>query len=112
MGFWYSTNKKPIYTATTTFVLEDEKGGGGLGGNLSGLASIAGVDLGGSGGGIFQGDNILGFYTSRTMLERTLLTPILLEGKSELLVDRYIQIKWFKKNLGSISHILIKFSLP
>ncbi|RZJ80534.1 MAG: lipopolysaccharide biosynthesis protein, partial [Flavobacterium sp.] len=58
LGFTYAYFKKPIYTATTTFVLEDEKSGGGLG-NLAGLASMAGVDLGGGGGGIFQGDNIL-----------------------------------------------------
>ncbi|KQN34093.1 lipopolysaccharide biosynthesis protein [Pedobacter sp. Leaf41] len=100
LGFLYSIMKKPIYTATTTFVLEDEKGGGGLG-NLAGLASMAGVDLGGGGGGIFQGDNILGLYKSRTMLQETLLTPIEVSGKQQLLVDRYIEIndlrsKWEK----------------
>jgi len=96
LGFWYATKKKPIYTATTTFVLEDEKGGGGLG-SLSGLVSLAGVDVGGSGGGIFQGDNILGFYKSRTMLEKTLLTPIADQNSSQLLVDKYIEINGLKE---------------
>lgn len=89
LGYVYSLSKKPVYTATTTFVLEDEKGGSGSG-NLAGLASMAGVDLGGSGGGIFQGDNILGLYKSRTMLEQTLLTPVIIDGKQQLLIDRYI----------------------
>lgn len=100
-GLYYAIVKKPIYTATTTFVLEDEKGGGGLGG-LAGLASMAGLDLG-SGGGIFQGDNILGLYKSRSILEQTLLTEITNEeGKKELLVDRYVEANhlrelWAKK---------------
>ncbi len=90
LGLAYAFYKTPIYTATTTFVLEDEKGGGGLG-SLAGLASMAGVDIGGSGGGIFQGDNILGLYKSRTMLEQTLLTPVDINGKPQLLVDRYLE---------------------
>ncbi len=90
IGYIYAYFRKPVYTATTTFVLEDEKSAGGLG-SLAGLASIAGVDLGGSGGGIFQGDNILGLYKSRTMLEQTLLTKIVANGTTQLLVDLYIQ---------------------
>lgn len=101
LGFFYASTKKTVYTATTTFVLEDEKGGGGLG-NLAGLASMAGVDLSGSGGGIFQGDNILGLYKSRAMLERTLLTPVNINGKKQLLVNRFIDFnklreKWTDK---------------
>lgn len=90
LGLWYAATNKPIYTATTTFVLEDEKGSGGLG-NLAGLASMAGVDLGGSGGGIFQGENILGLYKSRAMLEKTLLSTVVHNGKEQLLIDRFIQ---------------------
>jgi hypothetical protein len=89
LGFTYAFFSKTVYTATTTFVLDDEKGSGGLG-NLAGLASMAGVDLGGAGGGIFQGDNILGLYKSRTMLQQTLLTSVNIGEKKELLVDRYI----------------------
>ena len=45
-------NDKPIYKATLTFAMEEDKGGGG--GGLSGalgLASSFGIDLGGAGGG-------------------------------------------------------------
>jgi Chain length determinant protein len=97
LGFAYAYYKKPIYTATTTFVLEDEKGGGGLG-NLAGLASMAGVDLGGGGGGIFQGDNILGLYKSRSMLEQTLMSNVDIDGKRQLLVDYYIQFNQLRKD--------------
>lgn len=92
-GFVYTWNKKPVYKAITTFVLEEDKaaGGGGLG-SLAGLASIAGVDLGAGGGGIFQGDNILELYKSRSMIQRTLLTPIKRNGKMEPIVNRYIEI--------------------
>ncbi|WP_231458829.1 MULTISPECIES: Wzz/FepE/Etk N-terminal domain-containing protein [unclassified Pedobacter] len=101
IGFFYATSETPKYTATTTFVLEDEKGGGGLG-NLAGLASMAGVDLGGSGGGIFQGENILSLYKSRAMLEKTLLSTVQINGKDQLLIDRFIAFnslreKWADK---------------
>lgn len=96
LGFCYAYFKKPVYTASTTFVLEDEKAGGGLG-SLAGLASIAGVELGGSGGGIFEGDNILSLYTSRTMIEKTLLTEVNLDGKKQLLIDRYIDFNQLRK---------------
>lgn len=117
LGFVYALSKKPVYTATTTFVLEDEKGGGGLG-NLAGLASIAGVDLGGSGGGIFQGDNILSLYKSRTMLEQTLLTPVYINGKQQLLIDRYIafnelRAKWENKpDLNSLQFAVYSLQTP
>ncbi|SMC75778.1 GumC domain-containing protein [Pedobacter africanus] len=94
LGFLYAYMKKPNYVATTTFVLEDDKGGGGLG-SLAGLASMAGVDLGTRGGGIFQGDNILELYRSRNMIEKTLLSYW--KG-NELLIERYITVNKLKEN--------------
>jgi hypothetical protein len=83
---------KPTYLAVSTFVLEDSKGSG-PGGDLSqyaGLASIAGITLGEGGGGIFQGDNIIELYKSRTMIEKALLTSCTFNGKKQLVIDRYI----------------------
>lgn len=97
LGLLYAYYKKPVYTATTTFVLEEEKTSGGLG-DLAGLASMAGVNLGGSGGGIFQGDNIFELYKSRKMIVQTLLTKTEFEGDSELLVDKYIRSNQLKEN--------------
>ena len=73
LGFLYAKLKKPVYTATATFVLEDGGGGGGLG-QYAGIASMVGLDLGGGGGsGIFSGDNILELYKSRTMITNPLV---------------------------------------
>ena len=102
LGLAYSFYRKPLYIATSTFVLEDSKGGGGLG-QYAGLASLAGIDIGGGAGGIFQGDNIIELYRSRVMLEKTLLSPVEIEGKKQLLIDRYINFnklrdKWKEKD--------------
>lgn len=103
IGLAYSIFKKPIYTATCTFVLEDGTSGGGLS-QYAGLASLAGLDLGGGGGGggVFHGDNILELYKSRLMIEKALLSNADFNGKSDLLINRYVNFndlksKW-KKN--------------
>ena len=90
LGLTYSLIKKPIYTATLSFALEDEKSGGGLGGAL-GLASSFGLDLGGSGGGIFTGSNLAELFKSRSMVEKTLLSPVNLNGKKISLAEMYIE---------------------
>lgn len=88
LGFSYAYFSKPVYTATTTFVLEDSGAGSSMGG-LGGIASMVGIEVGG-GGGIFQGDNILELYKSRKMLEKTLLTEVEYNGQKELLINHYI----------------------
>lgn len=95
IGLGVSIIKKPIYIATTTFVLEEGEKGGALGG-LGGLASIAGIDLGG-GGGLFQGDNIIGLYTSRLMIQKALLTKATFGNERKLLIDRFIEFNELKK---------------
>ena len=97
MGLAYSFTKKPIYTATLSFALEDEKSGGGLGGAL-GLASSFGIDLGGGGGSIFTGSNLTELFKSRSMVEQTLLTPVLYNGKTISLAEMYIQENEWREN--------------
>ena len=89
LGFVYAWIKEPIYTAETTFVLEEDNGGGGMLGQLGGLVGLAGLDVAG-GGGLFQGDNIIHLYKSRNMLEKALLTPMKFSDRNELLINRYI----------------------
>jgi hypothetical protein len=96
-GLIYAYIKKPVFTATTTFVLDDNSGSGGGLGQYAGLASMAGIDLGGGGGGIFQGDNILELYKSRSMIQKTLLTEVDCNGKKQLLIDRFIEFNELKK---------------
>ena len=93
MGLAYSFTIKPTYTATLTFALEDEKSGGS-GGILS-LASQFGFDLGGSGGGIFEGSNLIELFKSRTMIEQALMKPVYYKGGTISLAEMYIQKnKW------------------
>jgi len=112
-GFFYAKSKKPIYTATTTFVLESgESGGGGLG-QYAGMAAMVGIDLGGAGGGIFQGDNLLELYKSRKMIEATLLTPSSGEGNKPL-IDKFLTVTktkelWKEKKPELLN---IDFSIP
>jgi len=101
LGLAYSFIKKPIYTATLSFALEDEKSGGGLGSAL-GLASQFGFDLGGSAGGMFTSANLTELFKSRAMVEQTLLTPVFVSGDSMSLAEMYIRneewrAKWDKK---------------
>lgn len=94
LGLSYSFIKKPIYTATLSFALEDEKSGGGLGSAL-GLAGSLGLDLGGGGGSVFSGSNLTELFKSRSMVEETLLTPVIVDGKEISLAEMYIQDhKW------------------
>lgn len=90
LGFTYAYLKKPVYVANSTFVLSDNTEGGGLS-QYSNLASMVGIDIGGgSSSGIFSGDNILELYKSRKMLQNTLLSSAIFNGKRQLFIDRYI----------------------
>ena len=98
LGLTYAWMKTPTYTATTTFVLEaGESSGGGMA-QYAGIASMVGIDLGGNGGGIFQGDNILELYKSRNMIAKTLLSEVNINGKQELLINHYIDINHFRES--------------
>lgn len=98
LGLGYSFFKKPVYTATLSFAVEDEKGGGGGLGSALGLASSLGLDLGGGGGSIFTGSNLTELFKSRSMVEKTLLSPITLNGKVISLAEMYIQNNKWRKN--------------
>ena len=109
IGVGYAFLQKPVYTATLTYALEDEKSGGGLSGAM-GLASSLGFDLGGgSGGGAFAGSNLMELMHSRSLIEKTLLAPVEIGGKTTNLVTYYIDLNelkegWAKKpELASLS---------
>ncbi len=95
LGLAYSISKKPIYTATLSFALEDEKGGG-MSGAL-GLASSFGIDLGSSGGGAFSGSNLNELFKSRSMVVQTLMQPVQYRNDSISLAEMYIQMKEWRK---------------
>ncbi len=95
LGLSYSFYKKPIYTATLTYALEDGKAAGG---GLGSLASSFGFDIGGSSGGAFSGANLMELFKSRAMVEQTLLAPVTQNNKTISLAEMYIQDqKWREK---------------
>lgn len=110
LGFIYAYFKKPVYTAACTFVLEEGGASRGMG-QYAGIASMVGIDLGGS-NGIFQGDNIIELYKSRSMIVKTLLSRAEIDGKKQLLIDRYIEFNELRKAWSKTTELKdIKFSL-
>lgn len=95
LGVLY-TLRKPVYTAETTFSVEES----GNMGQLSGLASMVGINIGALAEGdnsIFKGENIIELYTSRRMLEKTLLTEVEIEETKEKLIYRFIRVRKFDR---------------
>lgn len=113
VGFVYASFQKPNYIATTTFVLEEDKGGGGAGGlgGALGLASSFGLDLGGGGGGLFSSANIIELMKSRFVVEKTLINSVVVAGREISLADYYIQIHELKKEWEK-KPSLVKISFP
>ena len=98
IGLGYAFTQKATYTASLSFALEDEKsGGGGLSGAL-GLASSLGIDLGTSAGGAFSGANLIELMKSRNIVEKALLKPITVNGKSQSFAQYYISINELNKS--------------
>jgi uncharacterized protein involved in exopolysaccharide biosynthesis len=97
IGVGYAFFTKPEYTASLSFALEDEKsGGGGLSGAL-GLASSLGIDLGTSAGGAFSGANLVELMKSRNIVEKSLLNPITVNGKTQSLAQHFINFNELNK---------------
>jgi hypothetical protein len=95
LGIGYSFIKKPVYTAVLSFAIEGNDTGGS-GGVLS-LASQFGFNLGGSGGSIFEGSNLIELFKSRSMVEQALMKPVFFKGHTVSLVEMYIQNKGWRE---------------
>jgi hypothetical protein len=100
MGLCYSLIKKPVYTAMLTFSLEDDNQSGGI----SSIVASFGLDVGNDKSSLFEGDNLILFFQSRLMVQKTLLSEEVFDNRTELLVDRYIEAnklrqKWENKPL-------------
>lgn len=97
IGLCVSLLKKDTYVGYLTFVLEENKSNGL--GAYAGLASQFGIDLGGgSGSGVFSGDNIMTFLKSRMMIQKTLLSSITINNKETTLAEYYMDIYEWRKN--------------
>lgn len=113
LGYIYAYFQKPVYTATLSFALEDEKASNVLAGAMGlGLANSLGIDLGNGGGGAFSGANLIELMKSRTLIEKALLNQITVAGKSISLAEYYLEYTKMrqaisqKKELASIHYLV------
>jgi hypothetical protein len=114
LGATYAYLKKPLYVAQLNFALQDDNqnsGGGGLGSAL-GLASQFGINLGGSAGGAFSGDNLMELMKSRYVIEKTLLTDVVVNGKTQSLADFYIDFNNIREEWKKSSSPLAGMQFP
>ena len=100
-GILYASFQKPVYTAELTFAAENDNASSF--GSYAGLAAQFGVDLSSGSGSIFEGDNLIELLKSRLLIEKTLLFPITINQKKDLLINYFIKVnsidkKW-KKDL-------------
>jgi uncharacterized protein involved in exopolysaccharide biosynthesis len=91
-GFWYASKKKPIYTAEITFSPENDRSSGVS--MYAGIAAQFGLDLGGGGGGAFEGENLIVFLKSRMLIEKALLSRV----NNDLLINYYIKSHELEKD--------------
>ena len=102
LGLGYAVIQKRVYTADLTFAFYEKDNKGSLG-NIVSQFGLSGLP-GSNDGGVFSGYNMLELLKSRFLVEKTLLSPIEIKGKKELLVNRYIKFnkldqKWAKDSV-------------
>ena len=100
--FLYNYIISPVYYARTTFVLDNDSSSGSMG-DLSSLASLAGVNASSfiDASSLFQIDNIQELYRSSSMLKNTLLSTTLINNREVLIIERLAEAeklinKWEK----------------
>lgn len=99
LGALAAWRKSPTYTARLTFVIDDSKSNGSMGG-LSSLAGQFGFNLDGLGGasGVLAGENVVELVKSQSLIKATLQTPY---DSVQTLADKYAAVyklseKWLK----------------
>jgi len=107
IGLFYSIYRKINYTANLNFVMEEPSSSRNGLGAAAGIAAQFGFNLGGmaSSGGFFQGDNIIEFLKSRSMIDKTLLTEVDIDGKKDLLVNRYVEYNGLREKWAEKPHL-------
>lgn len=102
IGVAYAWYKPVTYTARLSFVVEESKQGGGS--IASALAGQFGFDIGSMTGssGMLAGDNVLELLKSRSLIKKTLLTPVK-DSSGISLADEYatayrLKEKWLNSS--------------
>ncbi|MDA7855429.1 Wzz/FepE/Etk N-terminal domain-containing protein [Cyclobacteriaceae bacterium] len=113
LGVIFAFSSPNIYTATTTFIPKG-KSNGSVGGSLSGLASLAGISLGGMSGGDSEIPPAMYpmVLNSIPFLEKTLLLEVPLNGQN-IVVKEYLltQMHFKESNSFDFLNFLKKYTI-
>lgn len=110
IGLGYALLKKPQYIASVSFVTDNNKRNASGMGMYSGVAAQLGINFGSMGFGnqLFSGENIFDLMKTRLILQKTLLTPVVYDGKQILLIDRYIEMEEMKDDYPALADTRFK----
>ena len=102
----------PIHYARTTFVLDNENSVGSIG-DLSSLASIAGINPSSfiDASSLFQIDNIQELYRSNSMIKQTLLSNAKHGDKHFLIIERFVKAESLENKWNNLGVQMSDFNL-
>ncbi|GAA4404359.1 hypothetical protein GCM10023187_21550 [Nibrella viscosa] len=103
------TDKKVIYSATTTFNLG---GASNSFGDMGALATAFGLGQAAPEANIFVGDNFMIYAKSRPVVEKTLMKTVNIKGKDTLLLNYYIRHGGILDDEWEENEELRTYSLP
>ena len=113
MGIVFALGSANVYTATTTFIPKG-KSSGSVGGSLSGLASLAGISLGGMSGGDSEIPPTMYpmVLNSIPFLEKTLSLEVPLNGQNIVMKEYLLTQMYFKEsNSFDFLNLVKKYTL-
>jgi hypothetical protein len=112
-GYLYTLNDVSIYTASTTFVVDN--GVSSTSSKLQGLPQmLGGQAVSSSGGGLldlFSSNNYSALYKSKRILEKALLSKMDINSNSILLIDHFFNIKKNQTNPSNINKNNLDFNI-
>ena len=113
LGVIFALSSANVYTATTTFIPKG-KSSGSVGGSLSGLASLAGISLGGMSGGDSEIPPTMYpmVLNSIPFLEKTLSLEVPLNGQNIVMKEYLLTQMYFKEsNSFNFLNLVKKYTL-
>ncbi len=93
------------YVAEIVFSMEQS----GSSPDLGGLGSLLGMSQGGGEASLFSGENFLYMTKTRSTIERALLTPVTLNGKTDFFANFYIDSSFVKQDDWSADYQIEKW---
>lgn len=99
IGFGYATFQKINYTSKYTFILNENESNSSV--NLSNLAGLVGMGIGSGPAGGINEDKLLFISNSRTLIGKTFLENALINNRSDLLINHFIEINNLSKKFSS-----------